>query len=240
MALISGITELDRVLGGGFLEGTICAIVGPPGSGTDVFAKQFASVGEEKSFYFSTNDSAGEVFGSIKRFGWNTDTTIVDIGDKYHDTVLMRRLEVTKYRQEGLKVKDVHDHEETTYRPFNFLTYLTNEIFKIAPPFRIIVDSLDFFIDNYGVEEVLSTLRTLRAYTKKNRGLLLVTLTKGVFDSRVQNSIDALMDTLIELERERIGKKFENNLIVSNVKNFPERSKIMQYSVGGSGIVLMD
>lgn len=240
MTLTSGIKELDNVLGGGFIEGTLCAIVGPPGAGCGVFARQFASVGEEKSYYFSTNDGADEVYSSLKRFGWRTDTTVIDIGDKYHDTVLMRRLEVTKFRQEGLKVKDVNEYEESTYRPFNFLTFLTHEIFKIKPPFRIIVDSLDFFIDSYGVDEVLGALRTLRAYTKKNMGLLFVTLTKGVFDSRVQNSIDALVDTLIELERERLGKRFDNNLIVSKVKNYPERTKIMQYFVGENGLTLME
>ena len=172
--------------------------------------------------------------------GWSTDTTVVDIGDKYHDTVLMRRLEITRYRQEGLKVKDVHEYAEMSDRPFNFLTYLTHEIFGVKPPFRVIVDSLDFFIDTYGVEEVLSSLRTLRAYTNKNKSLMIVTLTKGVFDAKVQNSIDALMDTLIELERERVGKKFESNLIVSKVKNFPERSRIMQYTVGDNGIAIMD
>lgn len=240
MPLTSGIRELDNVLGGGFIEGTLCAVVGPPGSGCGVFARQFASVGPEKSYYFSTNDASEEVYNSLKRFGWRTDTTVIDIGDKYHDTVLLRRLEVTKYRQEGLKVKDVHDYEETSSRPFNFLTYLTHEIFKIKPPFRVIVDSLDFFIDNYGVEDVLGALRTLRAYTRRNSGLLLITLTKGVFEPRIQNSIDALMDTLIELERARVGKKFESNLIVSKVKNYPERSKIMQYFVGEGGITLME
>ncbi len=240
MPLTTGLRELDGVLGGGFIEGTVSAIVGPPGSGAGVFARQFASVGSERSYYFSTSDSADEVFSSIKRFGWKTDATIVDIGDKYHDTVLMRRLEVTKYRQEGLKVKDVHDYEEINYRPFNFLTYLTHEIFKIHPPFRVVVDSMDFFIDSYGFEEVLGALRTLRAFTNKNKSLLIITLTKGVFEASVQNTIDALVDTLIELERERIGKKFENNLIVSKVKNFPERSRIMQYSVGENGITLTE
>ena len=240
MPLTTGIKELDGVLGGGFVEGTVCAIVGPPGSGSGVFARRFATVGDEESYYFTTNEGTDDVYSSLKRFGWSTDTTVVDIGDKYHDTVLMRRLEITKYRQEGLKVKDVHEYAEMSDRPFNFLTYLTHEIFGVKPPFRVIVDSLDFFIDTYGVEEVLSSLRTLRAYTNKNKSLMIVTITKGVFDAKVQNSIDALMDTLIELERERVGKKFESNLIVSKVKNFPERSRIMQYSVGDNGIVLMD
>lgn len=240
MTATSGIKELDNVLGGGFIEGTLCAIVGPPGSGYGMFARQFASVGDEKSYYFSTNDGKEEISNSMRRFGWRPDTTIIDIGDKYHETVLLRRLEITKFRQEGLKIKDVNDYEENTYKPFNFLTYLTHEIFKIRPPFRIVVDSLDFFIDSYGVEEVLSALRTLRAFTKRNKGLLLVTLTKGVFEQRTENSVDALVDTLIELERERIGKKFENNLIVSKVKNYPERSKIMQYFVGENGLTLME
>lgn len=241
MTLTSGIRELDDVLGGGFAEGTLCAVVGPPGSGCGLFARQFVSVGGEKSYYFSTNESSDEVYSLMKRFGWKSDTTIVDIGNKYYDTVLLRKLEVTRYRHEGLKVEDVNDHEENGFfRPFNFLTFLTHEIFKIHPPFRAVVDALDFFIDSYGVDEVLGALRTLRSYTKRSNGLLVVTLTKGVFDGRVQNSINALVDTLLELERDRIGKRFENNLIISKVKNYPERSKIMQYFVADGGLTLME
>lgn len=240
MPLTSGIKELDSALGGGFIEGTLCAVVGPPGSGCGVFAGQFASVGGEKSYYFSTNDGSEEIFRLSKRFGWRSDISVIDIGNKYYDTVLLKKLEVTRYRHEGLKVKDVYEKEDGNFRPFNFLTFLTHEIFKIKPPFRIVVDSLDFFIDNYGVEEVLSALRTLRAYTKRSEGLLCVTLTKGVFDSRVQNSINALVDTLLELERDRIGKRFENNLIIGKVKNYPERSRIMQYFIGDGGLTLVE
>jgi len=239
MPMTSGIAELDSVLGGGFMEGTLCAVIGPPGSGVGVFAKQFASMGNESSYYFSTMDSEEDVKGAIARFGWKTDLKLFDIGSRYYDSVLLRKLQVTKYRQEGVKVRDLIEMEHEEIRPVNFLTYLTNEIFKIRPPFRIVVDSLDFFIDNYGVEEVLNTLRTLRAFNRKNRGVLLVTMTKGIFDVRTQNSIDALVDTLIELERIRAGMIFESNLIVSKVKNFPERSRIMQYTIKENGFAVI-
>ena len=163
MPVTSGIRHLDAALGGGFAEGTLCAIVGDTGSGLGVLAKQFASVGDEKSYYFSTIDSRDEVLSTITRFGWRTDLEIVDIGDKYYDSVLLKRLEVTRYRQEGIKVMDVFESPTEGERPFNFLTFLTHEIFKIKPPFRITIDSLDFFLDNYGVEEVLGALRTLKA-----------------------------------------------------------------------------
>lgn len=240
MPITSGIKELDAILGGGFAEGTLCAVVGPPGAGTGIFAKQFAAAGDEKSYYFSTSEGKEEVLDTIKRFGWRTDVNIVDIADRYYDKILLKRLEVTRFRQEGVRMSDLRDYEDELYTGFNFLTFLTNEIFRIKPPFRVVVDALDFFIDIYGVDEVLSALRTIKAFTGRNRGLMVVTVTRGVFDLRTQNSIDALVDTLIELERERIGKKFDNNLIASKVKNYPERSRIMQYFIGQNGITLME
>lgn len=240
MPITSGIKELDAILGDGFARGTLCAVTGPPGAGTGIFAKQFAAAGDEKSYYFSTSESTEEVIETLKRFGWRSDVKIVDIADKYYDKFLLKRLEVTRFRQEGLRISDIANYEDEMYTEFNFLTYLTNEIFRITPPFRVVVDSLDFFIDSYGVDEVLSTLRTLKAFNGRNRGLLVVTLTRGVFDARTQNSIDALVDTLIELERERVGKKFDNNLIASKVKNYPERSRILQYFIGQNGIALME
>ena len=240
MAVTSGIKHLDSALGGGFAEGTLCAIVGHPGSGLGVLAKQFASAGDVKSYYFSTMDSKEEVLSTIARFGWNSDLEIIDIGDKYYDSVLLKRLEVTRYRQEGIKVMDVFESAPEGERPFNFLTFLTHEIFKIRPPFRITIDSLDFFLDNYGVDEVLGALRTLKAYNKRSKGTLLITMTKDVFDTKTQNSIDALCDTMLELDRERVGKKFENSLIVSKVKSFPERTRILQYSITTEGFTLFE
>ena len=240
MSFTSGIKNLDVALDGGFAEGSLCAVVGHPGSGLGVLAMQFASSGSEKSYYFSTMDSNDEILHTIKRFGWNKDINIVDIGDKYYDSVLLKKLEVTRYRQEGIKVIDVFDSEPDGSRPFNFLTFLTHEIFKVKPPFRITIDSLDFFLDNYGVDEVLSALRTLKAYNKRSQGVILATMTKDIFDSKTQNAIDALCDTLIELERERAGKKFENNFILSKVKSFPEKAKSRQYAITSEGFTLFE
>ena len=83
MPVTSGIRHLDAALGGGFADGTLCAIVGDTGSGLGVLAKQFASVGDEKSYYFSTIDSRDEVLSTITRFGWRTDLEIVDIGEEF-------------------------------------------------------------------------------------------------------------------------------------------------------------
>jgi circadian clock protein KaiC len=71
----SGIPGLDKVLGGGFLEGSIVAVSGPTGSGKSTFASQFlyngASQYDEPGLYIAIEESRTDFFFHMSGFEWD-------------------------------------------------------------------------------------------------------------------------------------------------------------------------
>lgn len=233
-----GIPGLDELFGGGLPKGFTVLVCGSPGSGMELFAKQFASagIGKEDVVYFSTNERDEDVLKTMKRFGWKTDLKIVNIGTKYYEQVLARKLEISKYREEGLSILDIKRYKEEQTKSVNFLTSLTYEISKLKPPFRLIIDSLDFFLEYYDHGNVLSALRTIKAHTQHNEGVALVTMLKDVHKLRTQSGVEEIVDGIIELERQREKLEFKHYLLMRKVRNRPEKTGIQEYKITESGI----
>ena len=101
MELIStGVNVLDETLGGGIPLGFTILVMGSPGAGMELLAKQFATSGKETEnvVYVSTTERNEDVLSTIKRYGWTQDINIINIGTRYYEKVLARKLDVSKYR----------------------------------------------------------------------------------------------------------------------------------------------
>jgi KaiC/GvpD/RAD55 family RecA-like ATPase len=238
-----GIPALDKALMNGIPKGYTILCLGGPGAGVELFAKRFASVntGKESVTYFSTSERDEDVLGTMKEFGWDTNIKIVNIGTMYYEKVLAKHLEVSRYRLEGLTMRDIRQFKMSQekvddYGAQNFLTTVTYEISKLKPPFRIVLDSLNFFLEYYNHKDVLSAIRTIKAHTQHNGGVALVTLVKGVLDSHIESGIEEIVDCIIELERQRDGFEFKRNLLIRKVRNHPEKTGILAYTIDEKGI----
>ncbi|MDH4123161.1 MAG: RAD55 family ATPase [Thermoplasmata archaeon] len=234
-----GIPALDRHLGGGVPKGFTILVVGRPGAGTEFLAKQFASTGDAQTTYFTTTERDQDIISVMKQHGWKTSIKIFNIGVKYYETILEKRLEISKYRQEGLRYEDIKKHKsDEIAHEINYLTSLAYEISKLPTPFRVVVDSLDFFLENYEASEVLSALRTIKAHTQHSESLSLITLLKNVHEPRVQSSIEDMADMIIELERETVQHEVKKFLIIQKFRNNPGLVGSMPCIFGPSGIQL--
>lgn len=217
-----GIRALDEHLGGGVQKGATILVIGSPGAGTEFFAKQFASVGHETVTYFTSTERDEDVLSVMREYGWRTDLKIVNVGAKYYESVLAKKLEISRFRQEGVKLADIRKfRDKDTSKGENLLTFLAYEISKLAPPFRVVINSLDFFLENYESHEVLMAMRTIKAHTQHSESLTLMTMLKGVHESRIQSSLEDLADVIFELDKEKVGQEFKKLLVVQKVRNRP-------------------
>ncbi len=236
-----GIQVLDKALDGGIPKGQTVLVTGTPGCGIELFAKQFASagIGSENVIYIATAERDEEVLSTMKKFGWRDDIKIINIGSRYYEAVLAKRLEVSKHRYEGLTMKDIMRQSGPVVDDdrINFLTALTYEVSSIPPPFRLVVDSLDFFLEYYEHGNVLSALRTIKARAQHSNSLTLFTMLKDVYDPRTESGIEEIVDVVIELERQREGMEFVRNLLVKKVRNHPEKTGIFPIDIGPKGFI---
>ncbi len=232
-----GIPALNDHLGGGVQKGSTVLVVGNPGSGAEFFAKQFASSGEEPVTYFTSTERDEDVMNIMREHEWRTDINIVNIGTKYYENVLAKKLEISKFRQEGITLEDIQlIRDKNAGKEENFLTFLAYEISKITPPFRVVINSLDFFLENYDSSEVLMAMRTIKAHTQHSESVTLMTMLKGVHESRIQSSIEDLADVIFELDREKIGQEFKKYIVVQKVRNRPGLVGILPCAFDQTGI----
>ena len=225
----------------GLPKGFTVLVTGPPGAGLELFAKQFAGAAAkgEAVVYFTTSERDEDVVSTMKDFGWNTDLTIVNIGNMHYESVLAPRLEASRYRQEGVTIKDLHKLRAVaaeTKREVNFLTTLAYETSKLRPPFRLVVVALDFFLESYAPIDVLSSLRTIKMHTQRAEGLALLTMLSGVHDPRVQSGVEEIVDCVLELERVRDGAAFKRYLVIRKVRNHPEKTGVHPLTLTKEGL----
>ncbi len=237
-----GLEHLDKALMNGIPRGYTILLSGSPGSGTELFAKQFAAagVGRENVIYFTTTERDEDIIATMKSFGWPTDIKIVNIGTEYYHKVLEKELLVSKYREEGIPINEIFTPaRKKKEREINFLTKVTYEVSRLKPPFRIVVDSLDFFLNQYERPKVISSLRTIKAHTQYYGGVALLTMLTNVYDTATQSGIEEIVDIILELEMLRTPKGFVKYLLIKKVRNHPEKTGIFRYDVTDKGFTII-
>ena len=206
-----GIERLDEALidGKGITMGSSILIQGSSGSGKELLSKQFASagVGSENVVYFSTDETSDELIGTFEQYRWPTDLRIVNVGTQYFEKVLSRELQASRFKQEGLSVAELRNIGSygSTVDQINFVADMTYEISKLRAPFRVVIDSLDFFLQYYDPIEVLSAMRTIKEYAQANGGTVMYTVTEGAHDARLHSQLEAISDVVIQLEVGRMA-----------------------------------
>ncbi len=238
----TGIDELDKALMNGVPKGFTILLYGVPGSGTELFAKQFAAAGagKENVVYFTTIERDEDIIATMKSFGWNTDMRIINIGTEYYHKVLEKELMISKYREMGIPVNEIFQPaRKREEKEVNFLTRITYEVSTLEPPFRIVVDSFDFFLNRYDRAKVISALRTIKAHTQYKGGVALITMLTNAYDSAAKTGIEEIVDIILELEVTRTNGGFQKDLVIKKVRNHPEKVGVFKYEVSEKGIVLM-
>ena len=240
----TGIPALDTALLKGIPRGFTVLVTGDAGTALELFAKQFASANQdsENVVYFTTSERDQDLLAAMDSFGLKTEMKIVNIGEKYYQAVLAQQLEISRYRQEGITLKDIRKSETEARgerRSTDLLSYLTYEFARMEAPFRAVVDSLDFFLDYYPHTGVLSVLRTIKSYTQHAESVCLVTMLNRRHDAPTQSGVEEIVDCVLELERVREGATFQRNLLIRKVRNHPQLTGVHRYEITKDGITTL-
>ncbi len=247
----TGIEALDAFLRGGLPRGFTTLMLAPAGGGAEIFAKQFC-VGNkgDRVVYVTTDESAAEVRSAVKAGGWDFGhVEVVDLQTEFADAVLAaqeKRPDAKPARApvdprsllEGADSMDYLRGKPAAGLAPGYLQRLVAVQARIRPPDRMVVHSLDFFLNHNSLEEVVATLTAIKAATARNGGLALWVLSKGAHGAAVERRLELLADCLLELEVTRKGTTFERFFMVKKVKNRAYGIGVSTYDITPQGFRL--
>jgi len=239
----TGIEKLDTLLGGGLQKGFTTAISSVPGTNIEVISKQFATT--DDPLFITTNETTDEIIAAMKEFSWDTSNiTFEDIAQKNLDKILRgesKRVSIHQQRSRTM-IKDLikagseglppMSHEQEDY-----LAVLSN-ILRLNASKKIIINSLDFFFENYELHDVLRTLKAGKVNIIKQKGSLILFFTRGIHDIIVERQIELLADCVLELDVIKKGSSFDRILSVKKIRNVARKIGTARYDIDEKGFTI--
>ncbi len=240
---VLGIAEVDRELGPLMPPGWVGILRGGSGSGMSLFAKQFAQAGAGKLpvFYYTTYERTEDILKAFHDFGWSTDgIEVVNISEEYYERVLRRDLEVSKLRERGLSYKDLTDTASapTRRRSYNLTNRLLSDLAGLDRPFRLVLDSIDFFLEVLDAADVMMMVRQIRHRVQTLGGQALLSMVAEVHDRRTTGLLEDLSDLVVELGAGPTMDSFEHLFAIRKVRNHPEKTSVGLARMTAHGLVV--
>jgi KaiC/GvpD/RAD55 family RecA-like ATPase len=238
--VVFAIPEVDTLLSGQLPKGWLGILSGEPGSGVELVAKQFAQAANPRTpvSFYTTSERTDEVRRAMRDFSWRDDIRIVNLSDDYYDHVLSKDLEVSRFREKGISPQDLAQFrlEAVEPPPVNFITKMLVDLASFDKPFRLVIDSLDFFLEMDAPAAVIALVRQIRYRSQRIGGFSLLTLHEGIHEPRTVGILEDVADLLLDVERTQEHTQFKQSLKIRKVRNHPERTGSVPISIGPKGI----
>ncbi len=237
---IFGIPEIDQPLWTALPPGWLALLTGHSGSGAPLLAKQFANAGagDVPVLFYTTYERTEEVTKAFSDFGWDPGAIkVVNLADEYYERVLVRGLEVARARELGISIAELV-REQPRVRAsssFSLTNRMLSDLAGIDSPFRLVVDSVDFFFEVLEPHDVTTVARQIRHRCQTIGGQALVAAHSIAHDRAVFGLLQDLADVVFELRAEPRGDHFEHTLLVEKVANRPNLTRIWKAVVGEDG-----
>jgi len=198
-----------------------------------------------KTLYITTEETESELRDAMKRFGWGkADVKVIDIASKYSDNVLSgEQKRVSIYQQRSkVKLKELIEVGSSGMPPIekggeDFLAILSESVSDKKVD-KIIINSLDFFLNEYSKEEVIQTIQAAKIANIKNKSVLFMIMTKGIHGDVFERKMEGMADCVLELEVLQKGSSFERFLAVKKMKNYAKKIGIARYVIDSEGFIL--
>ncbi len=237
---IFGIPEIDQPLWTALPPGWLALLTGTSGSGAPLLAKQFAhaGVGNVPVLFYTTYERTEEVTKAFQDFGWDPGSIkVVNLADEYYERVLVHGLEVARAREVGLSLEELVEVRPRTRATssFSLTNRMLSDLAEIDSPFRLVVDSIDFFFEVLEPHEVTTVARQIRHRCQTIGGQALLTAHSIAHDRSVFGLLQDLADVVFELRAEPRHDRYDHALYIEKVANRPSLTRIWKAVVGEDG-----
>jgi KaiC/GvpD/RAD55 family RecA-like ATPase len=237
---ILDIPEIDRPLGTALPAGWLAVLTGSSGSGAPLLAKQFAhaGVGRAPVLFYTTYERTDELRRSFGDFGWDaSEIKIVNLADEYYERVLLRGLDAARAREGGLTLEELGREEPRSRQrtSFSLTDRMLADLAGIDAPFRLVVDSVDFFFEVIGARDVISVARQIRHRCQTTGGQALLTLHSLADHQAVYGPLQDLADLALEMRAEPDGHRYAHRLFLEKVGNRPDLTRIWKAELKEGG-----
>ena len=237
---VFGIPEIDQPVWTALPPGWLSVLSGTSGSGAPLLAKQFAhaGVGDVPVLFYTTYERTEDVRKAFDDFGWDPgEIKIVNLADEYFERVLVRGLEVATAREGGISLNDLANSrtEDRALTPFSLTNRMLSDLAKMDSPFRMVVDSVDFFLEVMEPHELTTVARQIRHRCQTIGGHALLTAHQVAHDRSVFGLLQDLADLVLDLRAEPTGDHYEHTLSLEKVANRPDLTHIWKAELGESG-----
>ena len=237
---VFGIPEIDDPVGTALPPGWLSVLTGTSGSGAPLLAKQFAHAGAGlvPVLFYTTYERTEDVKKAFDDYGWDPDEiTIVNLADEYFERVLVRGLEIARAREGGISLDDLTDESprDRVLTPFSLTNRMLSDLARIDSPFRLVVDSVDFFLEVMEPHELTTVARQIRHRCQTIGGHALLTAHSVTRERPVHGLLEDLADLVFELRAEPHTDRFRHLLTVEKVANRPDLTRIWSAELGEQG-----
>ena len=240
-ATVLGVPEFDRPLASALPTGYLALLKGGTASGAPILARQFAraAVGSVPVLYYTTYERSDDLQRAFRECGTDPDElTIVNLADEYYERVLVRGLNVARVRERGLSVEDLVSDPKPNRapEPYRLADRMLSDLAGIDAPFRLVIDSLDFFFEVLGPKDVMKVAREVRHCCRTVGGqALLAVHSPREEGAMVGGLLVDLADLVLELRAEPKGDRFRHTLLVEKAGHRPDLARVLPLRLGEAG-----
>ncbi|HZD39836.1 MAG TPA: ATPase domain-containing protein [Terriglobales bacterium] len=224
----TGISELDRLVDGGFIKGKTYLVVGEPGTGKTIFGLQFLMAGlqqKEKGLYVTIDEKPTEVIEQAASLGWNLAP--------YIDAKEFQILDASAYFNTRA-ADELGKHIDVQ----RVLTDLNTYITRIGAS-RLVIDPVGPLIFSSDATARVSDQTRRLFYGLQAGGNTTNLLTTYAVARQVRGIEEYLASGTLVLEMERIKSRFIRTLTIEKMRSTALEPAQYGFQIqAGHGIVL--
>ncbi len=237
---IFGIPEFDEPLIQALPAGFLAVLVGGSAGGAPILARQFAraAIGSVPVLYYTTYDRSEDLARAFRDVGADPGAlTVVNLADEYYEKVLVRGLDVARVRERGLSLEDLRSAALPSRPPgpYRLADRMLSDLAGFDAPFRLVIDSLDFFFEVLGPKDVMKVAREVRHCCRSLGGQALLAVHTPRNEAAGGGLLTDLADLLLEVRAEAKGDRFHHTLLVEKVGHRPDLARVLPLRLGDAG-----